>query len=314
VSVIFAARSDDYGQGFIGRAQNFIDSFAFESHKYGLCAEIVIADWESQVPGQLYERIVWPSTLLGGGRVITVPEGTAVASQVLSPERLERYLPSAELRDRVLEFGELPMYEYLAKNVGARRARAPWLLICNPDSVISSEIVEFISRQQLEPTHFYRAYRVAGRELKPRSVPPSEILAEVASTLPVFVGGTTFLTDTSQAYIHESGDFLLVSREDFEAVGGCPEAPFNTHLDSMTMLKLASLRRGVFQSILAYPIYHQPHVATAGSRPAPSLDTIMQWGREMMCYGPESFIDSDWGLASTTLAEQQFLPDEQQQR
>jgi hypothetical protein len=176
VSVVVAARNDDYGDGFMDRLQNFVNSFAFESYRHALCAEIVVVDWESEVAGSVFSRIRWPDTLVGGARVIAVPRGTA-AWLMHSQERIARYAPSDELRQQLQAFGVFPMYEYVAKNVGARRAKAPFLLICNPDSVISSEIIEYIARRHLSTSHFYRAPRVPAREsLDPFSVADSDII------------------------------------------------------------------------------------------------------------------------------------------
>jgi hypothetical protein len=111
-----------------------------------------------------------------------------------------------------------------------------------------------------------------------------------------------------QVYIDESGDFLLVPTALFHSVAGNSEAPYNTHIDSLSLLKLASVADGVYQSIFDFPVYHQPHDKISMARPSVALDTVIKWGEYMMCRGPAAFMESDWGLRDVHLDEQQFYP------
>ena len=53
----------------------------------------------------------------------------------------------------------IPIFEYLAKNVGLRRARGEYLLATNPDLFYSAALVKFLAAPGLVPGRFYRVDR-----------------------------------------------------------------------------------------------------------------------------------------------------------
>ena len=53
----------------------------------------------------------------------------------------------------------VPYLEYVAKNVGIRRATAPFVLVTNADILLGREVVDAIADRRLQPGTMYRAPR-----------------------------------------------------------------------------------------------------------------------------------------------------------
>ena len=56
-----------------------------------------------------------------------------------------------------------------------------------------------------------------------------------------------------------AGDFLLMSRKLWDAIGGFHEMKFNTHVDNLLNLKMFKLITGFPKMFLPYTIIHQEH-------------------------------------------------------
>jgi hypothetical protein len=65
----------------------------------------------------------------------------------------------ATLHCRLKYSDKLPFFQMIAKNVGIRRARGQFILATNIDIVFSDELIQFISRQDLNPKKQYRVDR-----------------------------------------------------------------------------------------------------------------------------------------------------------
>jgi hypothetical protein len=89
--------------------------------------EIIVVEWNPpKNPPRLVDTIRWPTWTHGIIRLIEVPE------------QIHQELPNAE---------KMPLFEYLGKNVGIRRARGDYILATNPDIVFSRALLEFIAGQ-----------------------------------------------------------------------------------------------------------------------------------------------------------------------
>ncbi len=140
LSVVAASRNDDHGGDPLVRTQIFINCFARQCEKYRLPAELILVDW-NPVPGRpgLAGVLQLPAkTSFCSARIITVP---------------------AVLHDRFKYAARLPFFQMIAKNAGIRRARGKFILATNIDIIFSDELMQFIGRQQLDPTKMYRVDR-----------------------------------------------------------------------------------------------------------------------------------------------------------
>jgi len=111
--------------------------------KYKIESELIIVNYNpvpdkpslfetlSAIPARKYLKI----------RIITVP--AEIHAKLYNPE----------VRKPV------PLYEYIAKNVGVRRAKGEFILLSNPDIIFAPEIIRYISRKKLSSSKYYRADR-----------------------------------------------------------------------------------------------------------------------------------------------------------
>ena len=65
-----------------------------------------------------------------------------------------------EIHQRFPNADQLPIFEYIAKNAGLRRARGQFLLATNPDLFVSPALIRWLARAPLSPDRFYRVDRL----------------------------------------------------------------------------------------------------------------------------------------------------------
>lgn len=141
LSVVVAARNDDHGGGFLGRMQVFVDAFVAQCARHRVAAELVIVEW-NPAPGRpgLVDAIRWPrGTGAVNVRIIDVAH---------------------ELHARFAHSDRLQLFQMIAKNVGIRRARAPFVLATNVDLIFSDGIMRRLGERSLDAGELYRVDRL----------------------------------------------------------------------------------------------------------------------------------------------------------
>lgn len=140
LSFIVAARNDNYGGNFLHRMQVFINVLLSLWDKHGLDAELIIVEWNPpEDRPRLKDALTWPKCLKPGTvRIIEVP---------------------SEIHHRLPHSDRMPMFEYIAKNVGIRRARGEFVLTTNPDLLYSEALIKFLATRRLSKHCFYRIDR-----------------------------------------------------------------------------------------------------------------------------------------------------------
>jgi len=140
LSVVVTARNDDHGGNLLGRLQAFVNAWLSQTKRYGLSSELLVVDWNPPADRPpLVEALQWPAeTGPCQVRFIQVP-----------PENHETYE----------NHKSLPLYQYIAKNVGIRRSRGKFILATNIDIIFSDELFRFLSKRQLLPGRMYRIDR-----------------------------------------------------------------------------------------------------------------------------------------------------------
>jgi hypothetical protein len=319
LSLVAAARNDDYGGDFLGRMTRFLGVLYSIGRAEGLDAEVVLVEWNPPAGRpRLAEAIDWRS----------FPE--PLPTRILHvPEETHARLPNS---------GVIPLHEYVAKNVGIRRARGEFVLSTNPDLLFGRGLVRLLARDGLERGHFYRVDRYDVREAPPRDPraalrfcarhiwkvhtrgrsltfarPPSawrraawSLLGGYELSPPAETGDPLTLLHTNA-----SGDFLVMHREDWHRLHGYPELGVAGHADSY-MCAMARAA-GLVQRALPprYRIYHQEHPRAvdwsnpeASARPVAEQADFERRARAMFS-GEESpvYNDEDWGLAAEHLEE-----------
>jgi hypothetical protein len=140
LSIVATTRNDDHGGDALARTQIFLDALAAQCERHGLDAELVLVEWNPPADRTgLRDALRWPAP--GNhfeARIIEVP---------------------AEIHSRLENSDQLPLFQMIAKNVGIRRARAPFVLATNIDLIFSDELMQFLAERSLDPSLLYRADR-----------------------------------------------------------------------------------------------------------------------------------------------------------
>jgi hypothetical protein len=248
LSVVATSRNDDHGGNLLARMQLFVDGLRDQAERFGLPVELILVEWNPPADRpSLNQALRWQPTEQFHPTVITVPRDA------------HRALPNAD---------RLPLFQMIAKNVGIRRSRAPFVLATNIDILLSDALFEFMT-SGLKPNAMYRVDRhdvVAAldgpslpspaecRALPPirehsldglryPNGPPPAISAPPAAAPRHPLRELSRLTMAAWDRVvlpklHTSGcgDFTLTSREVWSAMRGYPEWPiFSWHIDGVVL-------------------------------------------------------------------------------
>ena len=217
---------------------------------------------------------------------------------------------------------EIALWIYAAKNVGIRRARAPFVLATNPDVLYTPALFRAIAKATLDAHSFYRTsrYDVAGVSTEER--PRDQLEHARRSIVRVNLVGNSLRFDpptggravakgvrrynalqraiapaTPEAraerpnewlHTNASGDFFLMHRDRWAELHGYPEFASAGHLDSYICVMAAAA--GLRQVILGgrKRLYHLEH------------ERAIEWGRPGAAahyHVPyETFLDAAQGM------------------
>lgn len=181
LSVVATTRNDDHGGDLIKRTQIFIDGLAAQATRHRVPLELVLVEWNPPPDRRrLAEELRWPkSTPFYRARIITVP---AHVHASVDPE------------------SRLPLYQMIGKNVGIRRARAPFVLATNIDLLFSDGLFQKFKRG-LRSDRLYRAdrYDVSA------SIPPN---ASIDDALAYGKNHTIRMLKANGVYIKQNGTWV----------------------------------------------------------------------------------------------------------
>ena len=139
LSVVATSRNDNHGGNALWRTQHFVSGLAAQAFIHEVSVELILVDWNppADKPG-LVDALVWPdNNPYFTYRVIQVPND---------------YHQQFQFSDK------LPLFQYLAKNVGIRRAQGEYVLATNIDILFSDKLMQFL-KDGLKPGHCYRVDR-----------------------------------------------------------------------------------------------------------------------------------------------------------
>ncbi len=201
--------------------------FAMRSHN--VSAELVVVEWApKEANASLLQFVDWQKLglhWLTMVRIIQVPPETTK----LAPPCRTRLQPPIDAPPGPTCF------EFVAKNVGARRANGKFLVLFNIDDILTPQLGALFAKPDFfQERVFYRATRASLKSSLPAEHPSSKELYKMALsqhewtpatdpgaiTGPITPTGLRHIVSMSDLY---SGDFLLLSKEDFFDVGGYPE-------------------------------------------------------------------------------------------
>lgn len=320
VSFVVAARNDDYGGNFLQRMQVFVSSLLELAREEKLSGELVVVEWNPpEATSSLRHALQWPSP----------PDDFAVRF-VCVPKAIHLRHENAD---------RMPMFEYIAKNVGIRRAVGDFVVSTNPDLLYSRELIRFLAASDPDPRCFYRVNRHDVAEPIPRGVgidnqlafckrhtflvntvdgsvrpgwhPVTRAFAAFARSsrrVRKFIEGTPReRLDFGRARLHTnaSGDFFMMARPQWHATRGYPELTTHSFIDGYICFMAASM--GLEQRVLTgrRRIYHQDHGrAEHASRPITDYESYLKSCQAMLAAGRPEILNSDgWGLGEFELQE-----------
>lgn len=259
LSIVAVGSNAGYGGNFLERMQTWADSLFYLAEKHSLDCDVTVVEWNPPADRpRICDAIEWNSTYIET-KIITVPGS------------VHDGLPNPH--------GE-KFFEYIAKNVGIRRATGQFILSTNPDNIYSPELIERLARHDLDKNCFYRANRydirngqVFAANFNTGTVPGPE--NERANK------------DPNGLHFNASGDFILMHRDAWATIKGHPEVPYSLTVDGETVYLAA--KSGLKQVILTEPMYHQDHSRT--SKFCPFWDDHNPHG---------NMNEKDWGLPDNT--------------
>lgn len=320
VSFVMGARNDTYGGDFLHRIQVSIGSLLEQAKRYDLDAEFIIVEWNPpEDRARLAQAIKWPEGMKKNSvRIIEVTKENHLT------------LPNSN---------KMPMFEYIAKNTGIRRARGEFIVSTNPDLMFSNELIEFMAQKKLSKDNFYRIDRFdvhidaeipltsVDDQLKfckknlvmvrarGRAVGYKKIFPVISDLRFNYLHKKGNEEDEQKGrdgdihnmfHLHAAGDFHMMSKEMWNKSNGFIELKSHSFIDSLHCFTSGALGLKEYVFHDPYRIYHQEHDRTeASTRPSHfDADDVLKKGEDMLKrdeFIPEN--GEEWGLGNFELKE-----------
>lgn len=230
LSIVVTGRNDDFGGDFNGRFFRALRFNHAELTRAGIPYELVFVEWRP-IAGNPYLALLLEEAF---------PDlGSCVRSYVVDPT----YHEALSLNPR------LAFQEFIAKNVGIRRATAPFILTTNTDIYLSRGVIECLAATSLERGILYRAARY---DLKSYS----DVTRVDWDQLEDERNYDMMNAIRPPLFTNASGDFLLLDRDSYFALRGFNEVyrVAKIHIDGNFCLKAHA--SGVPPVDIGWPVYH----------------------------------------------------------
>jgi hypothetical protein len=284
LSIVLTGRNDQYGIDFRTR---FLRTLAFNARELtarGVSFEVVLVEWAPEPEYPLLTDIVLDA-------IPALREGGTFRGLVVDPA----YHAALSLNPR------LEYLEFLAKNVGIRRAYGEYVLTTNCDVFFGRTVLDVLAARSVEPRVLYRAARYDIKMTADAShvdweflEEPRNLEHEPVELRPPFMGGG-------------AGDFMMVDRTSFHATRGFNEVyrVVRVGIDHNFIVK--ALSDGLAVRDIGGPVYHLNHVGSyritrhvyKGREATAPYGNILWHTRGVVYLNPPS-----WGLANAPEAQQ----------
>lgn len=283
LSVVVCSRNDDHGGNMVERANMFLAALAAQAQQHKFEIELVLVEWNPvEDRPSLLNVLQWPKSLrYFQSKTITVPP---------------------TVHKTIQSSGVIPLFQYLAKNVGIRRAKGDFVLCTNPDVIFDNELLSSLATVKAGRT--YRAIRHdLDVELVPRGLDFGHALDFCEQHVVAQCRGKAWRLHTDAC-----GDFTMMTKKEWFAIRGYPEWPiWSIHLDSY-LLAQAAYAHGLWEKLLPGRLYHVQHKASWATDPhygdhlpKKSLAEIHRLIKNFKKDHIEN--DACWGLAALSLQE-----------
>ena len=196
ISIVIACRNDNYTRGFLKKFLISLSILFKQISKYNLDAEIVIVEWNPPKENRKLSSIL---------RDIKVDKS------------ILRVIEVDSLSHNQCNFNkDVHFPPVLATNVGIRRAQGQFIMSKAADTILSDELVEYISKKNLSQNSVYRADRVNVK------IDENEIDENWQNYFErnIFYRG---VNDKKGPHIKACGDFMLMYKDSWKKIRGYPE-------------------------------------------------------------------------------------------
>ena len=284
VTIVITARHDNYGGDVSERILKPLEFNAARLSERGVVYEVVLVEWDP-IPGR---------PLLSEVLATRLPD--------LTERTLRRIVVAPEYQRALTQNPRAGYMEYLAKNVGIRRAAAPFVLVSNIDILLGKAVVEALSTGRLATGTIYRSPRYDIKLGVDQSGLSWDVLEDPANQFHRSILRPPLFS-------HGSGDFLLADRETFHRLRGFNEVyrVARAGIDQNFLAKAHGAGHVIEE--LPGPVYHINHVGSfrISKAAAPEHAADTPWGnlgwhaRHVTYNNPDG-----WGLSE---APARRLPD-----
>lgn len=238
VSIVLTGRNDDYGVGFEARFFRTLRFNHRELSSRGIAYELVFIEW---APPDDRPRLV--------DRVFdAVPD--------LDPRACRWFVVDAQYQDALSLNARLAYLEFVAKNVGVRRAAGRFVLTSNCDVYFGRVVLDAMAQGRLDTRVVYRAPRYDlkaetgdGNPDWPQIEDPANLDSRPRSLRPPFMAGGT-------------GDFLLLDRDTFHEMRGFNEVYRVARIGVDRNFLVKALSLGLTIEDIGGPVYHVNHAGS----------------------------------------------------
>lgn len=314
LSVIAAGRNDDYGGNFIHRFSAFLLNVIELLEWCGIPYEVIIVEWNPPRNRPFLDEAL-------GGPPIALRRGRVRFIQV--PAEVHAMLPNSD---------RIPLFEYVAKNVGIRRASGEFVLVTNPDVIMSRGLALRVGRDALCGASYYRTARYDVRG--PVPLGSVEAMVKYCRQNIVRVHGYWYSCEwrlgarlnpyrraravlsyarwmiwnrsVINPYTNAAGDFFLMRRDRWFELRGYPELKTHSFIDGYMayMAHFAGLKLRILRGRDVF-LYHQDHGREESSgRPWTAIEEYFRNCRQMARdRRPLIFNGEEWGLGALDLPE-----------
>jgi len=273
LSIVVTGRHDNYGGDFNER---FFTALRFNYERLaerGVACEVILIEWNPVADRP------------------TLSELLAREFHDLAENALRPFVVAPEYHAALTQNPQLGYLEYVAKNVGIRRASSPFVLVTNTDVFLGREAVDAIATGRIVPGTIYRAPRYDLKMGADRSHIAWDALEEPANHVrrpvlqpPLFTGG--------------SGDFVLADRKTFSDLRGFNEVYRVARAGVDVNFLVKAHGAGVPITDIGGPVYHVNHVGSfrisKGLYAEDRSNTT--WGHRWHCRDVAYNNHDGWGL------------------
>lgn len=312
ISFVVVARNDNYGGDFLYRINIFVKVLLTLCEKYELPSELIIVEWNPPDDRpKLKDAISWPDIQRKHCqvRIIEVPN---------------------EVHNKLPNPAKMPLFEYMGKNVGIRRAMGEFILATNPDVIFSKELIQFLSQKNLSKNSFYRIDRYDVKSTISLSESVEKILEHCSNNIirvcsyfgtyepnkrldiyrqlrryAGYIKRRILLFPYTLPHTNASGDFFLLHRSQWFNLRGYPELETkgkSHYIDGIVAYQ--SVFAGLKQEILKkMQLYHIDHERIDPNKPGSeavqsAYKRILEEKKVIL------FNDENWGLKNILLKEE----------